>query len=41
MRKVQIQDQEKGGSRVTVIPTKNTNIEQHHSLEEGHDIYRK
>jgi len=39
--KYEFQNQEKGGSWVTVIPTKNINTKQHHSLEEGHDSYRK
>ena len=39
--KYEFKNQEKGESWVTVIPTKNINTKQHHSLEEGHDIYRK
>jgi len=39
--KYESQNQEKGGSWVTVIPTKNINTKQHHSLKEGHDSYRK
>lgn len=39
--KYKFKNQEKGGSWVTVISTKNINTKQHHSLEEGHDSYWK
>jgi len=39
--KYEFKNQEKGGSWVTVIPTKHINTKQHQSLEEGHDSYRK